>query len=81
MQCLGVRGSVLFTTAGCSAYWAGLSGPHSTLWGQGESLTLFDPWISVAGAAVEGAGLTHCWGMVRAALQGKASKNIFKKCR
>lgn len=38
-------------------------------WGQGQSLTLFEPWTSLAAAAVEGAGLTHYWGMDRAALQ------------
>lgn len=77
----GVGGSAFFTIAGCSTHWAGHSGPHSTFWGQGKSLTLFEPWISVAGAAVEGAALTHCWGMDRAALQGKASKIIFEKSR
>lgn len=81
MQCPGVRGSALFTIAECSADWAGHSGTHSTLWGWGQSLTLFELWISVAAAAVEGAGLTHHWGMDRAALQGKASKKIFEKCR
>lgn len=81
MQCLGIRGSALLTTAGCRADWAGHRDPHSTLWAQGDSLTLFEPWISVAGAAVEGAGLTHREGMDGAALQGKTSKKIFEKGR
>lgn len=42
----------------------------------------FTPWISVAGAAVEGAGLTHLWEGGRADTVGEeASKKTFEKRR
>lgn len=50
-------GALPSTIAGCGADWAGHSDLHSTLWGQGESLTLSEPldfcgWCSCGGCRI-----------------------------
>lgn len=84
LQYGGVEGSV-FTGAACAADWAGNGDTPSVSGSQGDSAVrepFFTPWISVAGAAVEGAGLTHPWERGRAGIAGgEASRETFEKHR
>lgn len=62
-----VKISAFCTGAGCIADWAGKGDNPPSASGRGEQGHLvrrapfFTPWISVAGAPVEDAGLTHPW--------------------